>query len=69
MKHTYNTGKVLIGLAYEPPPVNRMTSDEYRLQRALLRCGQPITPGWTTDTLLWCVAAVLFSAAIYLFTR
>ena len=33
----YNTGKVLIGCRYEPPPPNYVVSeDAYRLQTALL---------------------------------
>lgn len=37
MKRTYNTGKVRIGLAYEPPVRNEMSLDAERLQLALLR--------------------------------
>ena len=36
MKNVYNTGKVLIGLAYEPPLRNEMSLDAERLQVALL---------------------------------
>lgn len=37
MKHIYNTGKVKIGLAYEPPTRVELSLDEERLQTALLR--------------------------------
>lgn len=36
MKNVYNTGKVQIGLAYEPPIRNEMSLDAERLQVALL---------------------------------
>jgi hypothetical protein len=36
MRTVYNTGKVKIGLTYEPPKDFYMTLDECRLQEALL---------------------------------
>jgi len=36
MKHTYNTGKVQIGLAYEPKVNIQMSRDMLRLQHALI---------------------------------
>ena len=43
MRHLpYNTGKVQIGLRYDPPrPTYYITADEDRLQRALLGIGRP----------------------------
>jgi hypothetical protein len=37
MKRVYNTGRVRIGLAYEPPRRVEMSLDAERLQLALLR--------------------------------
>lgn len=36
MKEVYNTGKVKIGLLYEPPKETYMSRDELALQEALL---------------------------------
>ena len=43
MKHLpYNTGKVLIGCRYTPPPPRYpLSADDERLQRALLGLGRP----------------------------
>jgi len=44
----YDTGKVKIGLFYDPPQQNHMTPEAERLQSALLRSGQRI-PDWRTQ--------------------
>ena len=46
MNPRYNTGKVVIGRAYVPPPQPIRSMDAYRLQTALLepRTANPLNP-------------------------
>lgn len=61
MKRVYNTGKVKIGLAYEPPIHREMTLDEERLQLALLAKGKPSNAGLLSYA---SIVAVAIAAAI-----
>lgn len=67
----YNTGKVQIGLLYEPPPP-QPDSDMVRLQRAMCRRSHRIT--YTTkrearktavESVLWCAALAMLVVVIY----
>jgi hypothetical protein len=63
----YDTGKVKIGLLYQPPPA-QMSEDEEKIQAALLGIRQPFSD--LTRTLVQLGTAVAVLVAIgYLFTR
>ena len=63
----YDTGKVKIGLLYQPPPA-QMSEDEEKIQAALLGIRTPFSD--LTRALVQLGAAVAVLAAIgYLFTR
>lgn len=66
MKNVYNTGKVLIGLAYEPTPRNEMSLDAERLQLALLR--RP-TRSKARHTVLTVSTLAAIAAASFLFIK
>lgn len=68
MKHVYNTGKVKIGLAYEPPPQRQFSEDEERIQAALLRKDKPMwTPAFAD--LFFAIAMVGASCVVLLIAR
>ena len=63
----YNTGKVKIGHAYEPPKRRRMSRDEIELQRMLI--GSPLDEPFRlkTDAVIYGVAAgVIIATAVLL---
>lgn len=63
----YNTGKVKIGHAYEPPKRRRMSRDETELQRMLI--GPPLDEPFRlkTDAVIYGVAAgVIIATAVLL---
>ena len=63
----YDTGKVKIGLLYQPPPA-QMSEDEEKIQAALLGIRSPLTD--LTRALVRFGAAIAVIVAIgYLFTR
>lgn len=63
----YDTGKVKIGLLYQPPPA-QMSEDEEKIQAALLGIRQPFTD--LTRALVQLGAALAVVLAIgYLLTR
>ncbi len=63
----YDTGKVKIGLLYQPPPA-QMSEDEEKIQAALLGIRQPFSD--LTRTLVQLGTAIAVIVAIgYLFTR
>jgi hypothetical protein len=63
----YDTGKVKIGLLYQPP-AQPMSEDEEKIQAALLGIRQPFTD--LTRTLVWLGAATAVLLAIgYLLTH
>lgn len=63
---TYNTGKVRIGLAYEPPRRNEMSLDAERIQLLLLR--RPTKP-MARHTLLAISALAALAATSLLFIK
>lgn len=58
-KQVFHTGKVAIGLAYEPDPRPTLDRDALRLQRALISRGQPLR-----ERLNWDRLAVAGSTAV-----
>lgn len=63
----YDTGKVKIGLLYQPPPA-QMSEDDEKIQAALLGIRTPLSD--LTRALVQLGAAVAVIVAIgYLFTR
>lgn len=63
----YNTGKVKIGHAYEPPKRRRMSRDEEELQRMLIGPGVDEPFRLRPDTVVYAVAAgVIIATALLL---
>lgn len=68
----YDTGKVKIGLAYEPPPPNYMTRDGERIQSALLGEGKPLDLPISPDLLYLLrstAATIVLIVLVFLFTN
>ena len=63
----YDTGKVKIGLLYQPPP-QQMSEDEEKIQAALLGIRTPFTD-LTRALVRFGAAAAVLVAIGYLFTR
>jgi hypothetical protein len=63
----YDTGKVKIGLLYQPPPA-QMSEDEEKIQAALLGIRSPLTDAIRTLVRFGTATAVLVAIG-YLFTR
>lgn len=61
----YDTGKVKIGLFYEPPRRNFMSRDAERLQRGLLRGTEPKRQPMTRDLLAMLAISCAISAALH----
>lgn len=62
---TYNTGKVRIGLAYEPPRRNEMSLDAERIQTLLLPRPKP----QSVRTVVVVSTLAAFAAVSFLFIK
>lgn len=65
MKDVYNTGKVKIGLAYEPPTRVELSLDEERIQAALLRNRTDADSRSSLFTAIITIAAAAAAIAIF----
>lgn len=65
MKKTYNTGKVQIGLAYEPKNVYEMSRDMELLQQALIEQRKDRRAEWLYCILL--LAALCYPLSLWIF--
>lgn len=64
MSKVYNTGRVLIGLAYQPKPTITMDRDALRLQCALIDAGQQISRPIDKDGIVIAASVVVGVLAV-----